>query len=120
MPVDRDNIVLEKSFAFALRISRLYRYLVDEKREFVLSKELLVAGTHIGKHVKEAVAAESRQVFINEFGAARRKASETEYWLQLLHHADLLRQPEYESIESDRVEIAKLISSIFFKARQNV
>lgn len=120
MPVDRDNIVLEKSFAFALRISRLYRYLVDEKREFVLSKELLVSGTHIGKHVKEAVAAESRQIFISEFGAARRKASETEYWLQLLHHADLLRQPEYESIESDRVEIAKLISSIFFKARQNV
>ena len=113
-------MVLDKSFAFAVRISKLYRYLVDEKQEFVLSKELLVAGTHIGKHVKEAVAAESRQVFINEFGAARRKASETEYWLQLLHHADLLKDSEFESIESDRVEVAKLISSIFSKARQNV
>ena len=73
MSAERDNVVLDKSLAFALRIARLYRYLVDEKREFVRSKELLVAGTHIGKHVKEAVA-ESRQVFINEFGAARRKA----------------------------------------------
>ena len=119
MPLAKDNIVLDKSFAFALRIAKLYRYLVDEKKEFVLSKELLVAGTHIGKHVKEAVAAESRQIFINEFGAARRKASETEYWLQLLRHADLLKESEFESIESDRVEIAKLISSIFSKSRQN-
>ena len=119
MPLAKNNVVLDKSFAFALRIARLYRYLVDEKKEFVLSKELLVAGTHIGKHVKEAVAAESRQIFIIEFGAARRKASETEYWLQLFHHADLLNATEFESIESDRVEIAKLISSIFLKSRQN-
>ena len=119
MPVMKDNAVLDKSFAFALRIAKLYRYLVDEKKEFVHSKELLVAGTHIGKHVKEAVAAESRQIFINEFGAARRKVSETEYWLQLLLHADILKEPEFESIESDRLEIAKLISSIFSKAKQN-
>ena len=73
----KNNIVLEKSFNFALRIVKLYRYLVEEKKEYTLSKELLVAGTHIRKHIKEAVNAESRDVFISEFGKARRKASET-------------------------------------------
>ena len=91
----KENVVLDKSFAFALRIVRLYRYLVDEKREFILSKEVLVSGTHIGKHVKEAVGAESRQTFVNEFGIARRKASETGYWLDLLRHAELISLLEH-------------------------
>ena len=86
-----NNLVLDKSFAFAMRIVRLCKYLSEQKHEYILSKELLMAGTNIGKHVKEAVSAESRQVFISEFGVARRKASETEYWLQLLLHAELIR-----------------------------
>jgi four helix bundle protein len=114
-----DNPVLTKSFAFALRIIKLCKYLSEEKREYVLSKELMVAGTHIGKHIKEAVSAESRQVFINEFGVARRKASETEYWLQLLLFSNLLKENEYESIEADRQELIKLITSIFNKSKQN-
>lgn len=60
------SIVLEKAFAFALRIVKLYQYLGDEKREYIIGKQLLIAGTHIGKHIKEAVAAESKQVFTNE------------------------------------------------------
>ncbi len=84
-----------------------------------MSKELLIAGTHIGRHVKEAVAAESREVFVNEFGKARRKASETEYWLHLLLHAEILAEAEFRSIENDRVEIAKLINKIFSTSRQN-
>jgi four helix bundle protein len=114
-----DNVVLNKSFDFALRIVRLYRHLVDEKKEYTLSKELLVAGTNIGKHVKEAVSAESRQVFITEFGIARRKSSETEYWLQLLLQAEILSEKEFESINADRIEIAKLISSIISTSRKN-
>src|SRR5688500_16157126 len=114
-----NNVVLNKSLAFALRIVRLYRYLVDERKEFTLSKELLVAGTNIGKHVKEATSAESRQVFISEFGIARRKSSETEYWLQLLLHAKLISEKEFESIDADRIEIAKLISSIIKTAKKN-
>jgi four helix bundle protein len=114
-----NNPVLEKSFAFALRIVKLYRYLVEEKREFVLSKELLNAGTNIGKHVKEATSAENRQVFISEFGVARRKASETEYWLLLIFHGGFLSETEFDSIEADRVELIKLISSIFATSKQN-
>ena len=116
----KDNPVLEKSFAFALRIAKLNRYLVEEKREFVLSKELLIAGTHIGKHCKEAVNAESRSVFISEMGIARRKASETEYWLQLLQQAELLTETQFNSIEKDREEIFKLLTAIVKTSKENV
>ena len=114
-----NNLVLDKSFAFAMRIVRLCKYLSEQKHEYILSKELLMAGTNIGKHVKEAVSAESRQVFISEFGVARRKASETEYWLQLLLHAELIRPNEFESIENDRQELIRLITSIFNTSKQN-
>lgn len=80
------NVVLKKAFDFALRIIRLSRYLVETKKEYVLSKEILVAGTNIGKHVKQADDAEHRDVFISEMGIARRKASETEDWLLLLFY----------------------------------
>lgn len=114
-----NNIVLNKSLAFALRIVRLYGHLVDVKKEFTLSRELLIAGTNIGKHVKEATSAESRQVFLSEFGIARRKSSETEYWLQLLLHAELVSEREYNSIDADRIEIAKLINAIITTTRKN-
>ena len=113
------NIVLEKSFAFALRITKLYRYLIEHKKEFVLSKELLVAGTNIGKHVKEAVFAESREVFVAEFGTARRKSADTEYWLQLLLFDGVLSETEFESIDADRIEVTKLINSIRTTAKNN-
>jgi four helix bundle protein len=114
-----NNVVLEKSFAFALRITKLYRYLVEQKKEYVLSKELLVAGTNIGRHVKEAVYAESREVFIAEFGVARRKSADTEYWLQLLLFDGMLSQKEFESVDADRIEVTKLINSIRSSARNN-
>ncbi len=116
----KDNPVLEKSFAFALRIVKLNRYLVDEKREFVLSKELLVAGTHIGKHIKEAVDAESRQIFISEMGLARRKVSETEYWLELLFQSDYLTEKAFNSMNADREAIFALLTAIVKTSKENV
>ncbi|MEP7149464.1 MAG: four helix bundle protein [Acidobacteriota bacterium] len=113
------NVVLEKSFAFALRIVKLYRYLVDEKKEYILSKELLIAGTNIGKHVKEAVYAESKQAFVTEFGIARRKSADAEYWLQLSFFGGLLSEREFESVDADRVEVTKLINSIRATSRKN-
>ena len=115
----KDNPVLDKSFAFALRIVKLNRYLVDEKREFVLSKELLVAGTHIGKHIKEAVDAESRQTFISEMGLARRKASETEFWLQLLFQSDYLTEKAFNSINTDRESIFAMLTAIVKTSKEN-
>ena len=103
---------MDKSFAFALRIVKLYQYLCDEKHEYVLSKQLLTAGTYIGKHVKEATAAESKTVFTQEMGVALRKASETEYWLELLHKAEFLSDKQFESINSDRDEIFRMLTKI--------
>lgn len=116
----KDNPILEKTFAFALRIVKLNRYLIEEKKEFTLSKELLVAGTNIGKHVKEAVNAESRETFVFEMGVARRKTSETEYWLQLLYQADFLNDSQHNSIQKDREEIFKLLTSIVKTSKTNV
>ena len=112
MKADTDNPIVVKSFAFAMRIVRLHRYLVDEKREYSLSRELLMAGTHVGKHVKEAVHAESRERFALEMGAALRKANEVEYWLQLIHFAELIDESSFSSIDSDRIELAKMLTSI--------
>ena len=114
------SIVLEKAFQFALRIVKLNRYLIEEKKKYVLSKELLTAGTHIGKHIKEAVNAESRQTFVQEMGIARRKASETEYWLELLFQADLLSEKQFDSNEKDREEIIKLLTSIVKTSKESV
>lgn len=113
-----DNLVLDKSLDFALRIVKLCRYLNEEKHDFVLSKELLVSGTNIGRHVKAAVGAENRDVFISEFGVARRRALETEYWLLVLFHGAIISEPEYRSIENDRLELVKVISSILSSSKK--
>lgn len=113
-----NNVVLDKSLDFALRIVKLCHYLNEEKREFVLSKELLISGTNIGRHVKAAVGAENRDVFISEFGVARRRALETEYWLLVLFHGAIINETEYRSIENDRLQLVKIISSILTSSRK--
>lgn len=115
-----DNPIVIKSFAFSMRIINLYRYLVDQRKEYTLSKDLLVAGTHIGKHVKEAVNAESRHSFSSEMGCALRKASETEYWLQLLHFAEFINEKEFQSMDADRLELSKMLTKITKTSRENV
>lgn len=107
-----DNPILTKSFAFALRIVKLSRYLADEHKEFTLSRELLSAGTNIGRHVKEAVSGESPEAFTMFMARALRRADETEYWLQLIRFAELINDREYASVESDRKEIAKMLTKI--------
>ncbi len=107
-----DNPILTKSFAFALRIVKLCRYISDTRKEFTLSRELLSSGTNIGKYVKSALGGESRESFVANMGRALQKADETEYWLQLLQFAEYLNGREFESIEKDRKEIAKMLTKI--------
>ena len=114
-----DNPILVKSFAFALRIVKLHRYLVDEHKEYTLSKEILVAGTNIGKPVKEANYAESRERFTIEMATALRKAAETEYWLQLIHFAGYINEKEFESLDADRLELFKMLMKITKTSRAN-
>jgi len=115
-----DNPIVTKSFAFALRIVKLSRHLADVHKEFTLSREVLSAGTNIGRHIKEAVSGESSEAFVTFMARALRRADETEYWLQLIHFAGLLDEREFDSIESDRKELAKMLTSIVrtSKARQ--
>ena len=106
------SIVLEKSFAFALRIIKLYKHLCEEKREYVMSKQVLLSGTYIGAHIKEGLNGESKSAYINEMAIALRKASETEYWLQLLHQSTFLEEKAFDSINSDCIELIKMLTSI--------
>ena len=115
MSEEKRNPVVEKSYAFALRIVKLYRYLCDEKHEYVLSKACLQAGTHIGAHVKEAQQAGPRAIFHSEMSRALRKASETEYWLQLLHDGGYLEERMFASIHADCVELMKILTPIVKK-----
>jgi len=117
---DIENPIVAKSFAYALRVVKLYRYLVEEKKEFVMSKDMLVTGTHIGKHVMGAVNAENKERFTMEMGTAGRISSEHEYWLYLLHYGGYLTERELRSMDDDRIEISKMLTSITKTSKINV
>jgi len=108
----KDNIVLNKSYRFAIRIVNLYKYLTEEKKEYVLSKQLLRSGTAIGALLKEAEHAQSRPDFLNKTNIALKEANEVEYWLMLLKDTGYLTNEEYENIQTDCSEICKLLISI--------
>ncbi|MEA2104885.1 MAG: four helix bundle protein [Candidatus Cloacimonadota bacterium] len=93
----KPNIIRDKSFIFALRIVKLYKFLVD-KKEFVLSKQLLRSGTAIGALVREAEHAESKADFIHKMAIAQKKANETDYWIELLFQSEYLKKEQYQSI----------------------
>lgn len=113
------NIIQEKSLAFAVRIVKLCRLLADQRREFVLSKQLLRSGTAIGALVREAEHAESKADFIHKMAIAQKETNETAYWLELLRASDLLSQKEFESIFPDQAEIAKILASIILTSKEN-
>ncbi len=113
------SIVLEKSIKFALRIVKLYRFLTEQRHEYVLSKQLLLSGTFTAKHVRAATLAESRQVFSSEMFAAMKRENETEFWLLILHEGEFLDDKEYDSINTDCVELIRLTTSIAKTTREN-
>ena len=108
----KENVVKTKSFDFALRIVNLHKYLVNEKKEYVLSKQLLRAGTAIGALVKESEHAQSRADFIHKLSIALKEANETEYWLELLFKSDYISVNEYDSIINDVNELLRILISI--------
>ena len=114
-----ENIVKDKSFAFALRVVKLSQYLNQEKREYVLTKQLLRSGTAIGALVRESEHAESRADFIHKLAIALKEANETQYWLELLHKADYIDKREFDSINQDCVELLKLLISIIKSTKAN-
>jgi four helix bundle protein len=114
-----DGVVKSKSKKFALRIVRLYKYLCDEKREFVMSKQLLRCGTSIGANICEADSAMSKKEFISKMNISLKEAAETEYWLELLHESEFINENEFTSIIDDCSEIKKLLVSIIKTSNKN-
>ena len=108
-----EGVTHQKSYAFAIRIVKMVKYLREEKREHILSKQVLRSGTAIGALVREAEFAQSKADFINKLKVALKEANETIYWLSLLHDTDYIDEEAYKSIETDGRElIALLISSL--------
>lgn len=115
----QNNPVKEKSFAFALRVVKLAQYLNQEKREFVLSKQLLRSGTEIGALVRESEHAESRADFVHKLAIALKEANETQYWLELLHQSDYIDAKSFDSINQDCIELLKLLTAIIKSTKSN-
>ncbi len=116
----KENIVMDKSYAFAIRVIKLYKYLIYEKKEFVLSKQFLRSGTAIGALIKESEHAQSKADFINKMNIALKEANETTYWLQLMKDSDYINEKEFESIYSDSEELLKLLVSIVKSSKINL
>lgn len=114
-----NSIVFEKSKKFSLRIIGLYKYLCDEKKEFVLSKQLLRSGTSIGANIAEANCSISKKDFLAKMYIAFKESSETAYWLELLYGAEYLSKTEFESINLDCIELQKILSSITKTTKDN-
>lgn len=106
------NIIVIKSKAFAIRIVKLSKYLSDNKKEHVLSKQILKSGTSIGANVKEAIRGQSKADFYAKMNIALKEASETEYWLEILNETDYIDKGLFESIYSDCTELIKILMSI--------
>lgn len=116
----KEGAVQTKSFAFAVRIVNLYKFLCAEKKEYVLSKQLLRSGTAIGALVREADQAESKADFVHKLAIALKEANETEYWILLLCETEYLTTKESKSILEDNKELLKLLTSIIKSTKRGM
>lgn len=114
-----ENIVHTKSYAFALRVIKLFKFLTTEQKEFVLSKQILRSGTSIGALVKESEHAQSKADFINKMNIALKEANESEYWLMLMKDSEYINENSFNSLHPDVSELIKLLASIVKTSKQN-
>ena len=115
----KNNVVREKSFSFAVRVVKVYKYLTS-KNEYVLSKQLLRSGTSVGANIEEADNAISKKDFSSKISIAYKEAKETHYWLRLLEATDYINRKQFDSLIKDCDEICKLLFSILKTSRINV
>ena len=117
----KDNIVLDKSFEFAVRVVNLYKHLCDSKKEYTLSKQLLRSGTSIGANINEAQAAQSKKDFIAKMSIASKEARESKYWIELLIKTEYLDKDNKhtQSLLNDIEELTKLLTSIVKSSQNN-
>ncbi len=116
----KGNVIQDKSYKFAIRIVNLYKFLVSDKKEFVLSKQVLRSGTSIGALIRESEHAQSTADFINKLSIALKEANETLYWLELLKDTDYLAEKDFNSIYNDAEELVKILVSIVKTTKKRV
>ena len=115
----KENILLEKSFAFAIRVVKAYRYLIEEKKEFVISKQFLRSGTSIGANSEEAVGGQSKADFVSKLSVAYKEARETKYWIRLLRATNYFEDAQAQSLLTDVEELLKIIGKIQITSKGN-
>jgi four helix bundle protein len=113
-----DNILKKKSFEFAIRIVNLYKLLTGDRKEFVLSKQLLRSGTSIGANVREGLNAQSKADFVHKLSISQKECDETLYWLELLKETNYINASEFLSINNDATELLKILRSIILTTKQ--
>lgn len=116
----KESVLREKSYQFALRIIKLYKFIVAEKKEYVLSKQILRSGTSIGANIEEAGQGQSKADFIHKLSIAQKEAFETDYWLRLLRDSDYLTTAQADSLLTDCQEVQKLLTTSIKTAKSNL
>ncbi len=115
----KESILKEKAMNFAIRIVKLYKFLCDDKKENVLSKQILRSGTSVGANINEGLFAESPADFIHKYSIAQKECSETLYWLELLHKTEYINEEQYTSINDDCIILIKMLTSTIITCRKN-
>jgi len=114
-----DSIVGRKSFLFAVKIVNFYKKFSVEKREFILSKQLLRSGTSIGANVREGINAQSTKDFIHKLSIAQKECDETIYWIELLFETNYIQKEDFDDLKNDATEILKILRSIIKTSKAN-
>jgi four helix bundle protein len=118
--VENENVVKTKSFVFAVRVVKLYQFLMDQKKEYVLAKQLLRSGTSVGAMIREAEHAESRIDFKHKMSIAQKEINESMYWLELLKETKFLSKKEFDSLNADAVELIKMVTAIIKTVKNKI
>ena len=116
----KESVLSDKSFLFAVRVVKMYRYLCTEKNEYVLSKQLERSGTAVGALISEAIFAESKADFVHKYGIAQKECNETLYWLRLLHETEFISEIQFQSMIDDATELMKMITASIITAKKSL
>jgi len=116
----KDNVIQKKSFNFALKVIDIYKFLVNEKREYILSKQLLKSATSIGANVEEAIGGQTKRDFITKISIAYKESREAKYWIKLIRYSNIIDKEVYNDMIYQIEEICKILSSIIITTKRRI
>lgn len=116
--IKSESIIAGKAYAFALEIVRLYKKIINDKKEYVLAKQLLRSGTSIGANINEAISGQSKRDFVHKLNIALKEARETNYWLNLLKDSEYINLSEFETLNNKCNELIKMLTSIIMTTKE--